>query len=343
MDPETTPETIEEVASDATPDNSLDAVMDAVFDEAETPEQTEPKQEEAAVDESAATEEDAEPAEATPAASEPAPQTATGDPLTPEEELLLRRNGVGDAEMDAFRQLTVAQRNLLLRPARAAQQKLDHLYGLPKDERERALSELRQTSNQPNVQQDEVTKQVRQRLMPDRETLESFAADSGISDEAVEKLVGAITQKQAAYLAEIESERQSRAHTERASAFQTAVLEAKGELSKTFPKLAEDSELTAILNEPETFALWQAKASIGKSVGTAIKEALKERASVRYINDLQQQTKTKLEQDHKRAVRQTAEPTAKSMNRGSTAPRPKPRNVDEAMDSVWEEHSESTR
>lgn len=273
-----------------------------------------------------------------------APETATTDavatpqaePLSPQDEFLLRRNGMKDADIEAYQKAGPDQRNQLWKEALTrAQHKLNTIYGMTQEQRDQAVAQERQQQQPPTAQRDDaIAKAVRSRLAPDKAVVDEFASKNSLDPESTKKLVDSLSEKTAAYFAEQEAERQTRTQSEQGARLESAKNESRAVLTKEFPKLAQDSEFNAIWGDPKTAALFTANLQSGQDVGPALREAIKERATLRYLPDLQLKRQAAVDKDRQTAIKNTAEPTTRTLARGADRPSARPKNVDEAMAMV---------
>lgn len=328
----------------------IDSASESVFSEDKAEPKPEPKPE-------APAKEPADEVEDTPAEVEPEPDappqeqdstttpaaepdaTPQGHPLTDDEEFILRRNGATDEELDSFRALTVDQRNKLLRPLRAAQHKLNTIYGMTAEERNRTVEAERKSSASMPGQISEAVQPTMPRIEPDAGKIEAVAAALGITPEAAKQLADAILDP----IRTVESNRiQAEAKARQDEWNRTingAVTSAHTELAKQFPRLKEIGEVNKMLAEPETEGLFAAKVKRGMDVGKAMHEALKERATLKYLPELQQQRQAARAAEKKAVLNGSAEPTNASVKRGPAVGKAKARNLDEAHEQVWAENA----
>lgn len=325
--------------------SKIDAAMDKVWaGEPEPAPEAKPEPEKVAESEQPNPDAEATPADAQTepeqaiAESVTEPDAATeeveqGDPLTPEEENLLRRQKASEDDIAAFRAMKVAQRNILLKPLRAAQHKLDTIFGMTKEAREAAIGrERQQLEGVPEQPTATVDKAVRDRLAPDANALSEFAKVNSLDEASVKKLLDSVTEKQAAYITELERDRQARAQAEQMQRVDSAAAEARVALVKEFPRMATDSEYAAIVNDPVTVAVFTAKVNGGVPVGQAMREAFKQQATLRYLPEITQKRQAAVKADRDKAVKNTPERTTAS--RGAEQKSPRPKNVDDAMAMV---------
>lgn len=266
------------------------------------------------------------------ATTEPDPAPQEGHPFTPEEEQLLRRSKATAEDVEYFRGLTVEQRNRALSPLRNAVRNTDRLYGMKPEERERAIEAERTGTTTPG--HESKAGNAAPKIEPDRTKAKALAEKLGITEEAVleiaELALDPIRQRDAA----IEADRATASQQQWASQVDSAARAAHTELAKSFPKLKDQAVFAALLDEDETVGLFQAKVRRGIDVKQAMSEAVRERATVKYLPEIQSQRQQERQASKQKAIQSTAEPTGTALKRAGPKAAPTVRSLDEAHDLV---------
>lgn len=310
------PEEVEEVEEEAEDDTEENDGTDDQDDEGDAP----PEE-----GEQPATEDDEEP---------DAGDAQQGHPFTSEEDIVLRRSQATAEDIAYFRSLTVEQRNRALNPLRNALRATDRFFGMPKEERDRAI-EAAQQQTQSGRGESAAGKQPGLKIALPAATAKELANELGVSEAAVGKLAEALLGPLQEHAARLDSERTQRDESQRAGALESAVAKFHPELARTFPKLKDKGAVQALLSEPDTYALYSARLQAGDDHGTAITAALKKAATIKYAGEISHNRTTRQEADRQKTLRGTAEPTARS--KGPAPAKGKPRTLDEAHDRLMAE------
>jgi alpha-D-ribose 1-methylphosphonate 5-triphosphate synthase subunit PhnG len=262
------------------------------------------------------------------AQTEPDAATPQGDPFTPEEETLLRRSQATAEDIEYYRSLTVTQRNRALNPLRNSVRNTDRLYGLSPEERNREIERTR--SEASSSTRESTGGHAVQKITPDKAKLNALAESLGITAEAAEALAETLLEPVNQREAQREQERQNAAQSDWSRRVDDAARSAHTEIAKTFPKLKESAAFEALLAEPETFAVFRAKVETGVDVGKAMLDAARERATVKFLPEINQKRAEAKAHDKAKVTKQTAEPTSKHLTRGPATGQPRVKNLDEA-------------
>ncbi len=275
----------------------------------------------------------------------------TADPLSAEDKRLLERNGADADEIAEYEAMEPARREKALRPLRRAQLKLNATHSQP-DRRtpEGSGQAAGQPGQEPNASpgappkkdphKEAATQRVRTALKGaegarpvfDAKVIDAIAEAEGLKRESVETLAThlseAITTAQmqrleplidlvADQVAERDRDAESAAASDRTRTVEAAAARARDELAKDFPKLKDDEEYGAVVNDPAALAMFSANIAQGQSVAAAMRGAIEMVATKRYLPDL----RTQHTQAAERRARQR---TAGTGERGSGGKPPAP-------------------
>jgi hypothetical protein len=310
-EPETPPQPVEKPTAEIVEET----------DEAETPGDAEPQGEQP---------------EAEGTVTEPDAATPQGHPFTPEEEQLLRRSQATPEDVDYYRTLTVEQRNRALNPLRNAVRNQDRFFGLSPEERNREIERAR-GSDAAQFADAKAGPSPSPKLEADPAKIKALAERLGIEEAAAKEIVDAALDPIRQFAAQRQAEQAQAAQNDWSRKVETAAEAAHVEIAKAFPKLKDKFAFEALLGEPETFATFDAKVRSGVDVGKAMLDAARERATVKYFPEIQQQRQAAREADKTKAIKQTAEPTSKTLKRGPATGQPRVKSLDEAHERVMAE------
>lgn len=264
---------------------------------------------------------------------EPDAEGGDADPayeLSEDEITLLRRQGSTQDEIDYYTRFTPEQRTRMLRPVRAAQEKLDRVYSLPPEQRQQ---EAERAARESQVGEPAEQKQPAPRPSVDIDAaVKSIADAEGISEESARTLIDTASKvAEANALASFE-QRQEKESVQQAQAREG------DEVRRVAKALTTDvperySALTAqdvqdILLDPVTDGIYRAYRGQGKNVEEAMRLATDERITVRYGDRIATQKSIRRQAEAKKRRQTTPAPSSRRQVPGASA---KPESLEDAM------------